>query len=162
MSALSTDDRVALTDLVHRYAALVDDRDPAGVAALFTPDGVLATAAPPRDLDPVAESVGRAAVHQTMSALASLEATFHAITGTVFDADGDPTKEPATAIGRVSCLAHHVTRGEDGPRDLVWAITYRDRYTRTAEGWRFARRSMHITFVATQSLKSARTNGAQP
>ena len=93
-----------------------------------------------------------------MAALEALEATFHAISGVVLDAGEDPD----TATGRVACLAHHVTRSEGEPRDLVWAITYRDRYARTGEGWRFTRRAMHITFVATDALRAARTHEEHP
>lgn len=157
VNGLAIEDTLALNDLVNRYAARVDDRDAAGVAQLFAEDGVLATSAPPRDLDPSAESIGRAAVQQTMAALEPLEATFHAISGVVLDAGDDAD----SATGRVACLAHHVTRADGEPRDLVWAITYRDRYTRTAQGWRFARRAMHITFVATEPLRAARTRGEQ-
>lgn len=143
---------MALGDLVHRYAALVDDRDPAGVAALFAEDGVLATAAPPATLEPSAEHVGPRAVAEALATLDGLDATFHAITGQVFDTGADAD----TATGRIACLAHHVSRRGDEPRDLLWAVTYRDRYRREGGAWRFTRRAVHLTFVATLPLRQAK------
>src|SRR3546814_557137 len=74
-------DRAALSDLVHRYAAGVDDRDFDSVAALFTEDGILAAAAPPKHLDPVTEHVGRDGVLEAMQALLAVRGTFPAVAG---------------------------------------------------------------------------------
>ena len=43
-------DRAALTDLVHRYAALVDDRKFDSVAKLFTENAALTLPDPPKVL----------------------------------------------------------------------------------------------------------------
>lgn len=149
--SLGVEDRLALTDLVHRYAARVDDLDEAGVAALFTEDGVLISPDPPRRLEPVVEHAGRAAVERAMAPLHTLDATLHSIVGVVLDAG----EHPDTATGRIACLAHHVSRRDDVPRDIVWAVTYRDTYTRTADGWRFARRAASATWVEVRPLKVA-------
>ncbi|ETB39694.1 hypothetical protein N602_14680, partial [Mycobacterium avium subsp. hominissuis 10-5606] len=58
---LSADDRGALSDLVHRYAAGVDDRRFDAVAELFTVDAELVVPAPPAELRPVHTHRGRAA-----------------------------------------------------------------------------------------------------
>ncbi len=50
---LSAEQRIALSDLVHRYAAYVDDREFGAVAELFTADGELVVPAPPADLRPI-------------------------------------------------------------------------------------------------------------
>jgi len=86
-----------------------------------------------------------------MAQLAELRATVHAITGTVFEAG----EEPGTATGRVSCFAHHVVEHRGVPLDLVWAVTYRDRYRRTEAGWRFAARSASVTFTERRELQAA-------
>lgn len=147
-AGLSADDRLDLTDLAHRYAAAVDDRDPARVAALFTEDGVLASPRPPRHLDPTDEAVGHDGIAQAMSRLAGLVLTQHAVVGTVHDADG-----PDSASGRVTCIAHHVL---PDATSLVWHLTYRDRYRRTPEGWRFARRDLHVDIVEQRPVVAAR------
>lgn len=151
-TSLSTTDRVLLTDLVHRYALLVDEDEPAAVASLFAADGVLATATPPHAMDPDTEHVGRDAISRTMSALQGFDATFHAVTGAVLDLG----EEPDTATGRVACVAHHLSRRDDRPVDLVWTVRYRDRYVREEDGWRFARRAVHVMSVESRTLKAAR------
>ncbi|GAB2888117.1 nuclear transport factor 2 family protein [Nocardioides pacificus] len=151
MSALSVEDRLDLVDLVHRYAARVDDRDAAGVGALFTDDGVLASPAPPRSLDPVHESVGPDGVAATMGQLAAIPLTVHTIVGHVVDA-----LSADEATGRTTCVAHHVTERDGRPVDLVWHVRYLDAYRRTASGWRFARRDLHVDVVESRPVSAAR------
>lgn len=144
---LAPADCLDLMDLVHRYAARVDDRDAAGVAALFTADGVLASPRPPRDLDPVHEAVGPSAIETAMGQLSAMAVTQHAVVGVVLDA------EDADVSGRVACIAHHVLPDGTG---LVWHLTYRDRYRRTDAGWRFARRDLHVDVVERRPVVAAR------
>lgn len=143
---MNLEQNVQLTDLVHRYAAHVDDRRPAEVAALFTEDGVLLSPDPPEVLDPVVEHVGRAAIAQAMS---QLPRTFHAIVGVVLDVASDGQ----TATGRIACVAHHVLAPD---KDLVWHVRYADEYRRTSEGWRIARRALSIDLIETRPLKRSR------
>jgi ketosteroid isomerase-like protein len=138
-----------LTDLVHRYAALVDDRDLAALARLFTDDGVLSLPDPPDELDPVHEHVGLDAIERAMGQLAAVPRTFHAVVGHVFDEAADGR----TARGRVACVAHHVL---DARTDLVWHVRYLDGYERTASGWRISRRELHLDLIETRPLKRAR------
>jgi hypothetical protein len=144
-------ERLDLTDLVHRYAARVDDRDPAGVAALFTHDGVLASPRPPRDLDPVDEATGAVEIAAALQQLSGTAVTQHAVVGLVLDAED--AEDAGGASGRVACIAHHVL--PDGT-DLVWHLTYRDRYRRTAAGWRFVRRALHVDVVERRHVTTAR------
>lgn len=160
MTALRPTDRLDLADLVHRYAAAVDERDPAAVAALFTPDGVLASPRPPRHLDPHEEATGPAAIEAAMGALSGLVLTRHAVVGVVLTAappdgaDGaDAADRADAATGRVACTAHHLL--PDGT-DLVWHLTYRDRYRRTGAGWRFTRRDLHVDVVEKRAVVAAR------
>lgn len=155
--SLSTADRVALTDLVHRYAGCVDDRDVEGVAALFTDDGVLASPAPPHSLDPAHEAVGPAGIRQAMAQLDGLPLTVHAICGVVLDADAGG--DPDVARGRVVTTAHHVTERSGEPADLVWHLRYLDSYRRTGQGWRFARRDLHVDLVESRAVARARGIG---
>jgi hypothetical protein len=132
--------------LAHRYAAAVDDRDFAAVAALFAPDGVLAVPRPPRNLDPVVEHVGPDGVLEAMAALASVPLTFHAVVGQVYDG----------THGRIACVAHHVLLGDGVVTDLVWHLRYLDEYVDTRSGWRFGRREVHVDLVETRTLEVAR------
>ncbi|KRF21290.1 hypothetical protein ASG90_01970 [Nocardioides sp. Soil797] len=152
---LSGDDCTALRDLVNRYAARVDDRDPVGVAELFAHDGVLTTAAPPKSLGPTHENHGRAAIEQAMAGLDGLVASFHAVTGEVFD----PGADSDSATGRVACIAHHVSERNGELRDVAWGLTYRDTYRREGSGWLIATRSAHVTFVSAAPVKFAHDTG---
>jgi hypothetical protein len=138
-------------DLAHRYAAAVDDRDFAAVAALFAPDAVLVTPRPPKVLDPVDEHVGPEGVLAAMGALAGVPRTFHAVVGAVYDG----------TCGRIACEAHHLTQAEDGAvTDHVWLVRYLDDYVETSEGWRFARREVHVDAVETRGATTARLHRA--
>ena len=135
-----------MRDLAHRYAALVDGRDFPGVAALFTEDGVLATARPPKHLSPVAEHVGPAGVLEAMALLGQVPRTFHEVVGAAYDGD----------TGLVACVAHHVMERDGVPVDLVWHLRYRDTYRETPDGWRFARREVHVDLVSERPLSAYR------
>jgi hypothetical protein len=127
-----------LSQLVHRYAARVDDG--LGVGELFTPEGVLVVPDPPDVLDPVVEHVGRDAIQ---AATTGLPRTFHAIVGEVYDGDR----------GRIACVAHHVI----GPTtDLVWHLRYADTYAQVDGRWLIARRELSLDLVETRVLKRAR------
>lgn len=135
--------RAELSDLVHRYAARVDDRDFAGAAALFTEDGVLVRPEPPDVLAPVAELVGRGAIEQGLRALESVPLTVHAVVGEVYDGTS----------GRVVCVAHHLV---DPTTDLVWHLRYRDDYAEVEGAWLIARRALSIDLIETRTVKRAR------
>jgi hypothetical protein len=135
--------RAELSDLVHRYAALVDDRDFAAAAALFTPHGVLVRPEPPDVLDPVEEVKGRPAIEQALRTLEGVGLTIHAIGGEVYDG---PT-------GRIVCVAHHLL---DPRTDLVWHLRYRDRYEQDGDRWLIGRRELSIDLIETRAVKRSR------
>ncbi|WP_300681854.1 nuclear transport factor 2 family protein [Nocardioides sp.] len=147
---LSTADRAEIAELAHRYAAAVDERRIQDVVALFTEDCALISPAPPQHMGPTTEVRGHAGVAEAMAQLGALQATVHAITGSVID----PGADADTAVGRVSCFAHHVMEVREEPLDVVWAVTYRDQYRRTEAGWRFVQRSMSVTFLEHRALKA--------
>ncbi|MGY1814530.1 nuclear transport factor 2 family protein [Blastococcus sp. SYSU D00820] len=143
--------RAALCDLTARYALAVDRRELDTVVALFTEDGVLVLPDPPASLAPVTAHEGRAAIRAAMSAVAAVPQTFHAVVGEVHDAGGDDD----TATGTVACEAHHLSRGRSGEvTDLVWQLRYADTYRRTPQGWRFARRELHVATVALRPVRA--------
>ena len=78
---LSVDDRAALSDLVHRYAAGVDDRQFNSVAKLFTTTAELSVPEPPAELKPVHSHRGQEAIAAAVAAVAAVIRTEHAIIG---------------------------------------------------------------------------------
>ena len=61
-------DRHALSDLVHRYAAGVDDRRFDHVTGLFADDATLSLPDPPRVLEPVAVHRGHSEIETAIGA----------------------------------------------------------------------------------------------
>ena len=48
------------------------------------------------------------------------------------------------AVGETYCIAHHIYKVDEVERDTVMFIRYHDKFVRTAEGWRIARRKLGI------------------
>ena len=134
-------DRIALRDLVERYAQAVDRGDVDTVVSLFTEDGVLLTHLTPESEETPLERRGHESLRRGLGlGLAVYSTTTHVIGGQVIDhLAGDE------AAGTTTCLAHHVYEGDDGGERLtVMAIRYEDRYRRQRGGWRFAERRLRL------------------
>lgn len=150
---LSAEDRIALSELVHRYAANVDDRQFGAVAALFTTAAVLVVPEPPADLVPLHVHRGREAIGIAVAAVAAVVRTEHAIVGEVYDA---ARRSPGAATGRVTCIAHHWNRRDDEFVDVVWHLRYDDEYQVTDAGWRISHRALTINAIETRPVRRLR------
>jgi ketosteroid isomerase-like protein len=140
-------EEAALRALSYAYAAAVDERDGDRFAALFLPDGELVAPDVRGDLSPTFGRQGRDRLRQVLDGLDRYRHTFHEVTTTRYDVGEE------TASGRIWCTAHHVTADETdrvppSGTDTVWGIRYADDYRRTPEGWRIARRVLHLLWVA--------------
>ncbi len=151
---LAIADRLALTDLVHIYAAAVDDRRFDDVVELFTDTAELRLPDPPRSLEPVRRSQGRDGVRAAMAALAGVARTEHAIVGEVYA----PGSDADYALGRITCVAHHWSVKKDEITDLVWHLRYDDEYLRTRSGWRIHGRSLTINAIETRPIRRLRSH----
>ncbi|HUO38703.1 MAG TPA: nuclear transport factor 2 family protein [Mycobacterium sp.] len=140
-------ERSALAELVHRYAASVDDRRFDDVIELFAEDAELVVPAFPQALDPVVRHHGHAAIRQALAAVLAVERTEHAIVGEVYaDAGQD------RARGRITCLAHHFSRHDQQASVLVWHLRYDDNYVRRGQEWLFSRRTLTINATETRHV----------
>ncbi|MEE3065372.1 MAG: nuclear transport factor 2 family protein [Actinomycetota bacterium] len=146
---LSANDRSALSDLVHRYAAGVDDRQFESVAALFAIEAELMVPEPPATLTPIHTHRGRPAIARAVAAVAAVARTEHAIVGEVYD--GGP--RPGAARGRIACVAHHWTRRDDEVFDAAWHLRYDDEYESTDSGWRITRRLLTVNAIETRPVR---------
>jgi hypothetical protein len=149
---LATADRLALADLVHLYAAAVDDRRFDDVVELFTDTAELRLPDPPRSLDPVRLQQGRDGVRAAMDALLAVERTEHAFVGEIYTVG----PEPDYALGRITAIAHHWTRRDGQVTDVVWHLRYDDEYLRTKSGWRIHGRALTINAIETRTVRSLR------
>ena len=152
---LDATERAALTDLVHRYAAGVDERQFDAVAELFTQTAELVLPEPPANLDPVHRHCGHAAIRAAIEAVAATIRTEHAIVGEVFDAG----QQPDSARGRIACVAHHWSRHGDQLTDAVWHLRYNDEYRRSDAGWRITHRALTINAIETRPMRRVRSAG---
>jgi hypothetical protein len=146
------EDRIALADVVHGYAAWVDDRRFDDAAGLFTESAELTLPDPPRLLDPVIVHRGRGAIRAALGAVAAVTRTEHAIVGEVYRGESADA-----ATGRVTCVAHHWSRGDDAVvADVVWHVRYDDGYVRTPSGWRIRARALTINAIETRPVRRLR------
>jgi SnoaL-like domain len=153
MSTLPVTDRAALSDLVHRYAANVDDRQFDAVAELFTSEAELTVPEPPAALRPVHAHLGQVAIAAAVAAVAQTERTQHAIVGEVYSELSEEVPEPRTARGRIACIAHHFSERADELIDVVWHLRYDDEYALTDAGWRIGRRALTILAIETRPVR---------
>jgi len=120
--------------LIARYCFTIDDRDLPGIAALFAEDARVASA------DGVMDARGRDAImaqyHGRFRVLGPGAHYMHDVALDFDDADAD------AATGRVSGHAELWRRGQM----MVAGLRYRDRYRRTADGWRFAERMIGFLY----------------
>ena len=149
---LAIADRLALADLVHLYAAAVDDRRFGDVVELFSETAELRLPDPPRSLDPVRHHSGRDGVRAAMAALSGLARTEHAIVGEVYA----PGQEPDYALGRITCAAHHFSITDGQVTDVVWHLRYDDEYIRTRTGWRIHGRALTINAIESRPIRRLR------
>lgn len=143
---LSAADRLALSDLVHRYAAYVDTRQFDDVAELFTATAQLTVPNPPESLGPSVHHDGQSGVRAAMAALRGVSRTHHAIVGEVYT-DANPD---GAARGFITCVAHHWSENDGQFTDTVWYLHYADEYQRTDSGWRIAQRALSIDAIETR------------
>ena len=140
---LSADDRTALSDLVHRYAASIDDRQFGSIAKLFTATAELAMPEPPAALEPIHLHRGQEAI---AAAVATVARTEHAIIGEVYD----EVPGPGFARGRIACIAHHWNQRGD---DVVWHLRYDDDYELTDTGWQISRRALTVNAIEARPVR---------
>jgi 3-phenylpropionate/cinnamic acid dioxygenase small subunit len=151
----SADDRATLADLVHRYAATIDDRQFDLATSLFTADAELILPDPPAILVPVRRHQGRPAISRAVAAVAATARTQHAIVGEIYDAGVDAD----SARGRIACIAHHWASHEDQFRDVTWHLRYDDEYHRAGAQWRIRRRALTIDAIEIRPVRQVRAPG---
>jgi uncharacterized protein (TIGR02246 family) len=139
-------DQWEIRQLVERYAQAVDRADPAGVAALFAPDGVLEVWMDPKLDEPTAVRAGRDEIETAIGGITRYRATHHTIASSVADVDGDQ------ASGETRCVAHHIYDDGDEVRDRVLYIRYVEAFARIDGRWQFTRREFHVQWRARHSV----------
>lgn len=122
---LSVEDRLDIQDLYARYNHAIDSGNASGWAATFTTDGVFESAQGAQQ--------GGDALKQFAESLASRVKGRHWINNLVVD--------EAAPGAKGSCYLVMYNLGGEKPSILTTGI-YRDELTKTADGWRFAKRTV--------------------
>ena len=134
MSAVDVGDRLAISDVLIRYATALDGRDWELLASCFTDDATL-------DYD-TSGTYGRDAfVEHCRAGLARMKATQHCVTNHVISTDGDRAHSTSYVI------AQHVREN-----DVTFTLggTYSDDLVRVGTGWRIASRRFVTSWKAGQ------------
>lgn len=141
-----SDDRAQLRELVDAYARCADRVDNEGLAALFTPDGVLRICERGNP-EPVRQRFGRAEISEAIKGLTRYEVTMHLVGNHYSEIDGD------SATGETYCRASHITVHDDGSRtNHVMNIRYLDQFVRLPEGWRIATRELQVEWTEDHTI----------
>ena len=145
-------ERLALSDLVHRYAAGIDDGDVDAVLELFDAEAQLVLPEPPDVLTPTREHRGADGIRVALAAVSAVWRTHHSIDSEVYRGGA----ERDVAHGRIGGTAHHWSRHRDAITDLVWYLRYDDDYRRTESGWLLTRRTLTIDAIGTHPARRLR------
>ncbi|UVE17437.1 nuclear transport factor 2 family protein [Pseudomonas sp. LS44] len=131
------DDRLAIQDLLYRYARAADDKDTAAYRACFSSNGV--------------------AVHWAdfvvtdgatiIDSLSQYQWTMHKVFNHAFEVEGD------RARGYTYCLATHVADEQGQRRKEDWHVRYDDELLRENGQWRFLRREVQVGLIEKVDLQ---------
>jgi uncharacterized protein (TIGR02246 family) len=123
-------DRARIRELTARYNRCFDDGDPEGFAATFTEDGVMEVVGGPT-------TTGRAQLAEMVRG--TPYGIVHVTVDAIVEVDGDRAVQDVTLLV-VARPPEGLPRPERRSR-LQRTGRYRDELVRTAEGWRFVRRT---------------------
>lgn len=135
--SLDLEDRLAIQDLLFRYARAADTRDVAAFAGCFRPGRVHITGPGFEVRD----------AQQNIDTLASMfEWTMHKVHNHEY------TVRDAQAQGYCYCVATHVKREQGRRVKIDWHIRYEDELVRADGAWRFVRRHLDVGLIETLPL----------
>ncbi len=140
-------DTLAIQELAYEYARCADQKDYAGFANVFTQNGVLSIPAMQFDAE------GLEVIQGAMQQLENYSRTFHLVANVQSTIDN--TLEGKSASATVYCVASHVIASDDGEQKYDIGVIYNDELVKTAEGWRFNKRTLNAQWSQTQPLDKA-------
>jgi 3-phenylpropionate/cinnamic acid dioxygenase small subunit len=132
MPAVNVADRLAVSDVLIRYATAQDSRDWELLGSCFTDDARL-------DYDTSGVFGRDDFVAHSRAGLARMKATQHCVTNHVVEVDGDRARSTSYVI------AQHVRQD-----DVTFTLggTYHDEFVRSGTGWRIASRRFVTSWKA--------------
>lgn len=131
------EDRESIRLLIRDYGRLLDERHFDEFGQLFAPDGEYVSAGTTaRGPMAIAESLRRI---MTGNSLGLAEPNFHVLFNERIELHGDQADSTSQSF--------FVAPGPNGAPQLIMMASYDDRFVRTPNGWRFARRVVHGNMV---------------
>ena len=142
-AAADSAERIALFDLVCRYAQAVDRRDFTALAELFTED--IRLHLPHLEI----QAEGRAQVVACISPIADMyEKTFHTVHNQLVEV------KQGMAQGETYCVARHFRQANGAPQRYDMGIRYQDRFRRENGVWRICLRELLLDWEETRNLSA--------
>jgi hypothetical protein len=131
------EDREAIRLVLRDYGRLLDERHFDEFGQLFAQDGEYVSAGTTtRGPAAIADSLRRI---MTGNSLGLAEPNFHVLFNERIELHGDQAEATSQSF--------FVAPGADGAPQLIMMASYDDRFVRTPNGWRFARRVVHGNMV---------------
>lgn len=137
----ATTDRLAIRELVDRYAYCADTRDARGQMALFTPDTHFVVYMDAKSDIPTQTIDNRDDLFPVFDNLNTYKATMHFNGQSTVQLQGD------SATGISYCMAHHLTVEQDRQKLMIAAIRYHDRFVKQNGQWLFAERKLLVDWI---------------
>jgi len=140
-------DRVEIVAVLHRYCVAVDDRDEGTLRSCFAPqasasfNGHLVEGGP----GAIAQFLLDSLANPTIDVHDVRGTRHHATTADVW-VDGDTARSTSYAVVRL------VDDRPSGARLVARGVSYRDRFVRTADGWRIEHREHRLDWMTTEPL----------
>lgn len=135
--------------LASRYATAVDQQDARALRGLFAHGS--STVLPGALAGPEGGEVRDAG--DLLAPLARYVRTRHTVAQHTVHVDG------AVATGEVYGEAHHIYERDGQLHDRTLMMRYLDGYTRTTQGWQFARRELHVDWVTDSPVRTLEGRG---
>jgi hypothetical protein len=140
-------DRLAIRELVERYAHCADRRDALGQMSLFTVDTHFAVYMNAKDSTPSQEIDSREGLAPVFRDLNRYDATMHFVgQSTIFTLTADQ------ATGEAYCLAHHLTVEGKKRRLMVAYLRYDDTFVKADGAWLFSERLLYVDWIEERAL----------
>jgi hypothetical protein len=140
-------DRLAIRELVERYAHCADRRDALGQMSLFTVDTHFAVYMNAKDSTPSQEIDSREGLAPVFRDLNRYDATMHFVgQSTIFTLTADQ------ATGKAYCLAHHLTVEGEKRRLMVAYLRYDDTFVKADGAWLFSERLLYVDWIEERAL----------
>ena len=137
-------DRLAIRELVDRYAHCADRRDAEGQKSIFTEDTHFVVYMDGQGSAPTQELDGREALTPVFDDLNRYQATMH------FNGQSTVALDGERATGESYCIAHHLFT-DDGERKLMVAwLRYGDTFVKVDGAWLFAERNLYVDWTETR------------